>query len=137
MNSYKKSYLGFILLILGFVALVVLIPFAPLPDAKCYTLLLLVLMYGFSVLLSAVILKNEKVYWYSGTTYEQAKEASSESRKRFAYRHFVSFAVSAFCFLAYAVFSFVTGLPLFNDLLIGTAGIFAAIISTRKITLDK
>ena len=42
-------------------------------------------------LLTGMIYKNECIYWYSGMSYQEAIEATSMSRKKYAYKHFIRF----------------------------------------------
>ena len=93
MEEYKKSYKGFVAMLLVFVVLLFAIGLLPTEDVKVITLLIFNIAAIWMALLTWVIYKTEKIYWYTGLTYEDAVKVSSESRKEYALRHFKRFAV--------------------------------------------
>ncbi|MGN0408600.1 MAG: hypothetical protein ACI4EJ_10085 [Bacteroides sp.] len=134
-KEYKKSYKGFVGLMILFVALMFLLPFIPNADAKVITIILLNFMNLWMALLTWVIYKTQKIYWYTGLTYEEAKKADPDSRKRYAMRHFKRFAGLAAVFALYSVISYFFKVPLAADILLGTIGLVAVAISTINIKL--
>lgn len=98
----KKSYRGFVLLMLLFLAGMAAVILLPVEDAGVMLRLLLCWTSLFVALLAFVIWRTEQVYWYNGTEYEAAVKAGSERRKAFAWRYFRVFGWHA---LGYVVFS--------------------------------
>lgn len=131
----KKSYTGFILWLIVYTATIFLPAFLPTYDGG----LLVRLIMGWTaialLLLMLMIYVSEKVFWINGVTYEQAVEAGSARRKAFALRHLVHFAAFSAPYLVFTVVAQIIGWPFWIDIVVFTAGIIAAAVSTVKIRL--
>ena len=88
----KKSYRGFVLWMLGFLAGLAGMMFLPVEDGSLLTRAVIVYTAAAVALLAWIIWRTERIYWYNGTEYEDAVAAGSERRKRFAWQHFRIFA---------------------------------------------
>ena len=135
MEEYKKSYKGFVAMLLVLVVLMFVTGLLPTEDVKVITLLIFNIAVVWMAFLTWVIYKTEKIYWYTGLTYEDAVKVSSDSRKEYALRHFKRFAVFAVIYLVYSVISYIMQLPLAIDIGLGTLGIVTVAISTMNIKL--
>lgn len=91
MKEYKKSYLGFVLWIIGFCIALSACAFLPETDIHITVAVLDNIMTVGCFILSFIIYKTEYVYWYNGTSYEDAKAAGTERRKKFALEHMKRF----------------------------------------------
>lgn len=135
MEDYKKSYKGFIVLMAAFVILLFLLSFITDVDADFITIIICNLTNIWMVLLTWIIYRTEKIYWYTGIAYEEAARTSSENRKRYAIRHFRRFAIYAVVFILYSAFAFLCNISLIVSSMIETIGIVAVAISTINIKL--
>ena len=135
MEEYKKSYKGFIVMLLLFAAVLFAIILIPTEDEKLVALLIFNIAVVWMTLLTWVIYKTEKIYWYTGLEYEDAVKASSEQRKKFAMQHFKRFAIFTVIYIVYSAISYIINLGIGFDIAIGTVGIIAVAISTMNIKL--
>ena len=135
MEVYKKSYTGFVIWLIGFCVVVVGACFLP----NLGTQLTLAVVDNASTIgifiLTLLIYQTESVYWYTGTSYEDAKAVGSERRKAFALAHMKRFGCLALMFLAYSVVSLMVGIPYGFDVTIACAGILIVALSTIKLKL--
>lgn len=135
MEVYKKSYTGFVVWFIGFCVVVVGACFLP----NLGTQLTLAVVDNASTIgifiLTLLIYQTESVYWYNGTSYEDAKAVGSERRKAFALAHMKRFGYLALIFLAYSVVSLMVGIPYGFDVAIACAGILIVALSTIKLKL--
>lgn len=131
----KKSYKGFIIWMLGFCAACFSISFFPVKDTGILLRIIdNICTIGITVL-AFIIYKTEYVYWYNGTTYEEAVKAGSERRKAFAWQHLKRFGSFALVFLIFSIVSQVTGISYWIDIIVAVIGLVAAAISTINIKL--
>ena len=70
-----------------------------------------------------------------GISYEEAKEAGSERRKKFALVHMKRFGYFALAFFLYNVVSVLVGVPYGVDITIACVGLIIVAFSTMKIKL--
>ena len=128
MEVYKKSYTGFVIWLIGFCVIVVGACFLP----NLGTQLTLAVVDNASTIgifiLTLMIYQTESVYWYNGTSYEDAKAVGSERRKAFALAHMKRFGYLALISLAYSVVSLMVGIPYGFDVTIACARFFSAAI---------
>ena len=135
MEVYKKSYTGFVIWLIGFCVFTVGACFLPNLSTQ---LTLAVVDNACTIgifILTFLIYQTEYVYWYNGTSYEEAKAAGSERRKAFALAHMKRFAYFALAFLVYTVMSLMLGIPYGFDIGIACVGILIVALSTLKIKL--
>lgn len=92
----KKSYKGYIVWMILFCVGMVLMMIVDLKNLKLFSLILGNYMLMMITLLTGMIYKNECIYWYSGVSYQEAIEATSMSRKKYAYKHFIRFFYNMF-----------------------------------------
>lgn len=130
----KKSYKGLVLWMLGYLAALA-IPFVVQSDAAlCMRLILHITSLGMA-LLCWIVLKTEAVYWYNGTTYEEAVQAGSQRRKAFARKHFDAFFRFALLFLLFSVGMALLNISFWADFAVGSIGLIAVAISTIRFKL--
>ncbi|MGN0318518.1 MAG: hypothetical protein ACI4E1_11370 [Lachnospira sp.] len=133
--EYKKSYLGFVLWMIAFIAVDIGSGFIKLPTVHMTVALFDNIMIVGIFVLSFIIYKTEAVYWYNGTEYEDARDAGSERRKKFALEHMKRFGCFAAGFLIYSIASLLLDIPYGFDIIVAVIGIVAAAISTINIKL--
>ncbi|MBE5938271.1 MAG: hypothetical protein E7265_09620 [Lachnospiraceae bacterium] len=135
MTEYKKSYLGFVIWIVAYCVCCFSVCFIGINDVQ----IIIAIVDNFTTislfLLTAIIYKTEAIYWYNGTEFEEAREAGSERRKRFAAAHMYRFGLFAAAFLVYSIISVFVGIPFGVDITIASVGIIAVAISTVNIKL--
>ena len=131
----KKSYKGFVLWMIGFIVLVMAVGFVPTEDEMLpMRLIMLVMCWGVASM-AFLIWKTEHVYWYNGTSYEDAVAAGSERRKEFAWRHLLIFGRFALMMTAVSVMMALLGWSAWIDFAFGTVGLTVACICTTPIKL--
>lgn len=131
----KKSYTGFILWLMIFVAAMLCVSLIPTEDWQLLMRLIILLMAWGIAALAFIIWRTEQVYWYNGITYEEAEAAGSERRKDYAWRHLKVFGIYA---LSISVFVWVIqmlGASAWIDFTIGTVGLIVAGCCTMPIKL--
>ena len=134
--EYKKSYKGFVLWMVLFIASLFGCAFVPTKDANLMTLLVDNVMTIGMAILTGIIYKNEKIYWYTGLSYEDAKQASSRQRKKYAMQHFKRFGIFAGIYLAYWIMAYFFAMPIGLSITIALFGLAGVAISTMNIKLD-
>lgn len=92
----KKSYKGYIVWMILFCVGMELMMIVDLKNLKLFSLILGNYMLMMITLLTGMIYKNECIYWYSQMSYQEAIEATSMSRKKYAYKHFIRFFYNMF-----------------------------------------
>ena len=132
---YKKSYKGFVVGLIVFLVLLLSISFIPAEDEHLPMRLIMLLTSWYMAALSFHVWRTEQIYWYNGTTYEEAVAAGSERRKEFAKKHLDRFAICAAATLLYSSAAQALGWPFWIDLVLATVALIAAAISTVKIKL--
>ena len=138
MDEYPKSYKGLIVWLVVFMASIFLIPAIPVElSTEAYALIIDNLMTVFIAILTYMIYRNEKIYWYNGIEYETAKKASSGQRKKYAWRHFKRFAVFAAANLIYSLVAYITPIPYGFSIFVSTVGLCAVAFSTINIKIEK
>ena len=97
-------------------------------------LIMLMMAWGLASL-AYLIWRTEYVYWYNGTTYEEADTAGSERRKEFAWRHLLIFLRFALVMTAVSILAMMLGWSAWIDFTVGTVGLVVACICTTPIKL--
>lgn len=131
----KKSYKGFVIWLLIFVATMFGSAFLPISSASILTRVVMNVCVFNIVLLAFIIYKTEYVYWYNGTEYKQAVEAGSERRKEFAWKHLKQFGIFAPIYLAFSVVAQLMHIPSGVDVVVATVGLIITAFSTTRIQL--
>ncbi len=75
--EYRKTYQGFILWMIGFIIASIGAAFLPFKEDLLIRITLNICTIG-AAILTYIIYKTEYIYWYNGTSYEEAKNAGSE-----------------------------------------------------------
>ena len=132
---YRKTYAGFIVWLIVFVIAMLSICFLPVEDEAVLTRLLQTLCTLSIALLTWIIWRNERVYWYNGITFEEAEKAGSERRKEYAFRHFRLFGGYALVALAATMASHLARLPWWADFTFICVGMIVAAFRTMKYKL--
>lgn len=87
--EYEKSYNGLVIWILLFCGAMIAADFLPIGNGDIAVRLMSnICTFGVAIL-TLIIYRNESVYWYNGTTYEEALTVGSDRRKAFAWKHFL------------------------------------------------
>lgn len=131
--SEEKSYLGLILWLIGFLAVMTLCLF--LPEAWMLRGIMQLCSLGILVLIY-MIWVNEKIYWINGVTFEEALQATSAQRKAFAGAHLKLFGWFAAAFLVFSAVSVALGWSEWWDFAVGTVGMIAVAVATVPIKLQ-
>lgn len=132
---YKKSYTGFILWMVGFVAALLAICFLPVEDEQVLMRLILLLMAWSVTGMAFIIWKTESVYWYNGTTFEEAEAAGSERRRAFAWKHLEIFGVYALAASVLSALMQLLGWSAWIDFTLATLGLVVAACMTIPLKL--
>ncbi|MBE5811613.1 MAG: hypothetical protein E7318_11865 [Clostridiales bacterium] len=132
---YKKSYKGFVLGLLVFLVLLMSIAFIPAEDEQLPMRLIMLLTVWYMAALSFQVWRTEQVYWYNGTSFEDAEAAGSERRKEFAWRHFRIFGMFALVMAVLSCAMQLLGWSAWIDFTVGTVGICVACFMTIPIKL--
>ena len=126
----KKSYKGFIISLLVFLVLMVGIILIPAEDESLFMQLVMLLVAWYMAGLSFHIWRTEQVYWYNGTTFEEAEAAGSERRKVFAWRHFRIFGMFALLMTLLSCGMQWLGVSGWIDFVVGMVGMIVAACRT-------
>lgn len=132
---HKKSYKGFVVGLLVYLALLLGIAFIPAADEQLPMRLVILLTAWYMAALSLQVWKTEQIYWYNGTTFEDAEAAGSQRRKAFAWRHFLIFGRYALIQTAVALVMVLLGWSAWIDFSVGTVGLCIAAFMTMPIKL--
>lgn len=135
-NSYKKSYKGFVAWLIGCMLLSLSTALLPISSEHVIMAIVTNLMTIGIFLLSVIIYKTESVYWYSGTSYQDALEAGSEKRREFAKKHMKRFGALALCYPGYSLLSLLLSLPSELDFAIAFFSVIATTLSTVRLKLQ-
>lgn len=136
MKEYKKSYKGFVIWLVVFVLALLGISFLPIQDYLLVTVICCNVMTMAMAALAYIIYVNEKIYWYTGLSYEEAAKASSPARKEYARKHFVRFGAAAALFLLYSIPAVLGRIPYGVTITLAGLCIVAAAVSTMGIKLE-
>lgn len=131
----KKSYTGFVLGLLGYVAALLLIVLIPKADEQSFMRLIMLVTVWYMAWLSFHVWRTEQVYWYNGTSYEEAVAAGRERRKEFARKHLVIMGGLALLMTAASCVTMLLNLSAWIDFSLGTVGLIVASIRTVPIKL--
>lgn len=138
MKEYKKSYTGFLIILLLYLIAAFLPIFIPVihdrPGAVTAWMCFATAVFVFALIF--YIYKSEKLYLFSGVTYEQAAKLSSEQRRNYAYLTLKKFLPATVILIAYSVLAFIAGLPDALSIVILCLVLVAAAFSTMKIKID-
>ena len=131
----KKSYKGFVLWMIGFLAAIFAVAFIPAQDEMMpMRLIMLVMAWGVASM-AFLIWKTESVYWYNGTSYEDAVAAGQERRKEFAWKHLGIFLRFALLMTAVSVATVLLGWSAWIDFAFAIVGLCVACCMTVPIKL--
>ena len=131
----KKSYKGFVLSLIAYLALVFGVAFIPAEDFDLPMRLVMLATVWYTAALAFYIWRTERVYLYNGTSYEEAEAAGPERRKEFAWRHFRLFGIFALIQTVVTCASWLLGWSSWIDFTVAVAGIVAACFMTIPIKL--
>ncbi len=134
MSEYKKSYKGLIIWLICFIAAYVGVMLLA-HDSRRATLATMDVLTISVAVLSGMIFLNEKIYWYTGVTFEAAEKLSSAERKAYAWKYFVRFLAVAVGYIIFSVPAFVFRLPEWLTITVGCAAVIIAALSTINIKI--
>lgn len=139
MKEYKKSYTGFLIILLLYLIAAFLPIFIPAihdrPGAVTAWMCFATAVFVFVMIF--YIYKSEKLYLFSGVTFEQVAKLSSEQRRNYAYLTLKKFLPATVILIAYSVLAFIAKLPDALSIVIMCLVLVAAAFSTMKIKMDK
>lgn len=126
----KKSYKGFVIWMIGFCMIGVGVCYLPISSYEVMTRIVDNFCAFGITFLAFIIYKTEYVYWYSGISYEEAREAGSERRKIFAWKHLKRFGFFSLIFFIFSIFTQILQVSVWIDIVILTVGFIAVALST-------
>jgi hypothetical protein len=132
---YEKSYKGFVVGLLVYFVLLMSLAFIPGVNEQLAMRLIMLLTVWYMAALSFHVWRTEQVYWYNGTSFEDAEAAGSERRKEFAWRHFRIFGMFALLMTVLSCAMQLLGWSAWIDFTVGTVGICVACFMTIPIKL--
>ncbi len=135
-NEYKKSYGGLVLFFICFLSVMIggAIAGAIFFAEHMSRVVINVVCIGMA-LLTFIIYKRDKIYWYNGIEFEDAKKAGKERRNAYAKAHMKLFGIFAICMLAFSAFMVLLSANQWVDFAVGAVGICTVAICTVKIKL--
>lgn len=131
----KKSYTGFVVGLLCYLAALLSIAFIPEVDEHIVMRLIMLLTVWYMAWVSFHVWRTEQIYWYNGTTYEEAEAAGSERRKEFAWKHFRLFGMFALMQTVLSCATYLLGWSAWIDFAVGAVGLIVTACSTIPIKL--
>lgn len=132
----KKSYRELILWMLGFTAMMIGVAF--LPIEKNIGLLIRIvdnLTTAGVLVLMLLIWKTEKVFYFTGISFEEAVAAGSDRRRTYAWKHVKLFGLCAAVYLFYSLIAQFLHVSWWIDLCLIMAGLLAAGLYSNKYKL--
>lgn len=131
----KKSYKGLILWMIGYTAVLIGAAFLPIRDVGLLVRVIDSLTMVSVVVLMLIIWRTEKVFWFTGMSFEQAVEAGPARRKAYAWKHVKLFGIFAAAYLLFSVVAQMLHFPIAVDLAVLMAGMFAVCVFSMKFKL--
>ena len=131
----KKSYTGFVVGLVCYLVALLSIAFIPKTDEQIVMRLTMLLTTWYMAWISFHVWRTERIYWYNGTSYEDAEAAGSERRKVFAWKHFQRFGMFALCQTVLSCGMYLLGWSAWIDFAIGAVGLVVTACSTIPIKL--
>lgn len=137
-KDYKKTYKPFIAWLVLFTLITMSTSLFKSLAKKQVVAIILFLTVVSLYLLMLMIYKGEYVYWITGgPSYEEAKAAGSEKRKKFAGSHLKIFTKISFFSIIYILVSSLLDLPIYLDIIVVTMAIIIGAFRTIGIKFDK
>lgn len=129
----KPTYKGFIIWLVFFV--VSLIPAVRLENRAlaarlCFGICLIDL-----VILMLIIYRTERIYWFSGISFEQARQLEGQRRKSYALKILKRFVYLLGIYLIFAFMGHVWHFSILFDMVVFILGLIITCFSTFHITL--
>ncbi len=116
-KSYKLLALWLILYVVIAVLFAILLVLIDVNiSSKALTIFWFYFTSIFLISFHFMIYKTERIYYINYISYKEAREATSEERRDFAYRHLVIFCIATIIFITYSIFSFIFRLPTAMDI---------------------
>lgn len=131
----KKSYKGFVIWMLAFCMLAISVCYLPISSYEVMTRIVDNLCAFGITFLTFIIYKTEYVYWYSGISYEEARETESERRKIFAWKHLKRFGFFSLMFFIFSIVAQILQVSVWIDIVILTVGFVIVALSTTHFKL--
>ena len=109
--------------------------FLPVKDENVIMRLIILLMSWYMAGLAFYIWRTDQIYWYNGTSFEDAEAAGSERRKEFAWKHFRIFGRFTLLVTAVSCATYLLGWSSWIVFTVGTVGLIVATFCTMPIKL--
>lgn len=136
--EYKKTYKGFWIWMICFIAVLLLVGLIPVKNAISASIGMRLINNVCAIamaILAFIIYESEYVYWYNGISYEDALKADSERRREYAWKHFQRFGTFAVIHLIISVAAQLLGISMWVDFAILVVGMIGVAFSTMNIKL--
>ena len=138
MKEYKKSYWGFLIILLLYLAAAFSPIFIPAirerHGAGSAWMVFSTAVFVFALIF--YIYKTGKIYIFTGVTYEEALKLTPEQRKNYGYLHLRKFLPATILLVAYAVLAYIAKLPDAVSVVVMLVVLVATALSTTKIKLE-
>ena len=131
----KKSYTGFIISMVVFIAVIIVLCNIPFNDENLMIRLIFNFASIFIAIMMFVIYKTDKVYLINTVSYEDIVNAGYERCQWFAWKLFKRFALFALSYLVFSLIMQLMGWSMLIDIIIYTIGIVAVSISCTTVKL--
>ena len=138
MEYQKKSYKLLIIYAILFVFLIIaggygLNLFLPNLDKSIFIKIELMLIDIWLLTLFYIMYKKESIYWINGITYNEAKNMTSEHRKKYALDHLIVFLKATIISFVYCIISYILDFSSLIDIVVLALIIIIAAIKTIPI----
>lgn len=131
----KKSYFGFIILLIVFTLGGASIVFLPIQGED----ILMRLLFNYCdlgmVILMLIIYKTGKVHWFTGITYEDALKVDLSQRKLYALYHLRDFSIFFVAYLVLSILFTILHITYYVDLIAWTITVVAVALQTIRYKL--
>ena len=132
--EYKKSYTGLVLWLIVFLVLCFGVLLLPVEGMAMMRLTIQLCSLGMAAL-ALIVYLNGQVYWYNGISYEEARDAGEERRKKYAWQHVKAFGIFAILGLLFSAVMQLMHISEWVDFVVLTIGLIAVAISTIRFKL--
>ena len=135
-NEFKKSYRGFVLFLICYLSVMIggAIASGYFLNDHMTRIVINIVCVGMA-LLTYIIYKCDKIYWYNGIEFEAAEKAGKKRRDAYAKAHLKLFGIFAACMLAFSLIMALLSVSSWVDFTVGAVGICTVAICTVKIKL--
>lgn len=131
----KKSYMGFVLWMIGFTAAVMAVCLLPIEDKELLVRIVNNLCTVGIEVLMILIYKTEKVFWINGISFEEAVAAGSDRRRAYARRYVKLFGIMTAASFLYSFIAQLLHLPWGIDVALIIVGLTVCAFGSMRFRL--